>query len=297
MYQGNVLSVLASRNDIAKRLAEKLGKLHEDGKIQIFYRRKNDYIRSILSTSEYPEKILSAAEIISLSSRSFLYIGESLSWMDGELALLSTASGINTTVITTRSEDDIRKMFKGTSIENSQISQEPDDEERVMDDLGVVYVDKSFVVKGVGVVVTGFSLTNLKVHDKLVLLPSMKETEIKSIQVLDEDQEAVGVGVRIGLALRNVKEEEVKDSYLMVKPGTKVTKELNGKMELFPWSQFTEGQLHFVAFGVSIVGKIDKERHDRILLTNPIPIPRRLIVLNVNVKQGKPRVLGYFIPI
>ncbi|BCS91891.1 translation elongation factor [Metallosphaera javensis (ex Sakai et al. 2022)] len=297
MYKGNIMSVLAGNRDMAKTIAEKLGKLHEDGKIRIFYRRNGDYIRSILSSTEYPEKILDIAEIATLSSKIFIHVGDSLSWIDGELALLSTASGLPTFIVTNRGETEIRKIFKGTSLETSPIVQEPVDEESVMEDNGVVYIDKAFVVKGVGVVVTGFSMTELKVHDKLVLLPSMKETEIKSIQVLDEDQEGVGPGVRVGLALRNVKEEEVKDSYLMVKPGVKAQKEFTGKAIMFPWTQVSEGQFHFVTYGVSVTGSLQKNGEEyKVTLNQPIPKPKRIVILNVNTKQGKPRVAGYFLP-
>lgn len=291
------MSVLAGNKETARSIAEKLGKLHEDGKIRIFYRRNGDYIRSVLSSTEYPEKVLNIAEIVTLSSKLFVYIGENLSWVEGELALLSTASGLPTSIVTNRQETEIRKIFKSTSLETSPIVQEPADEENVMEDSGVVYIDKAFVVKGVGVVVTGFSMTGIKVHDKLLLLPSMKETEVKSIQVLDEDQEAVGPGVRVGLALRNVKEEEVKDSYLMVKPGLKVQKEFTGKGAMFPWSQASEGQFHFVAYGVSVTGSLQRNGEEfRAILNQPIPIPKRVVILNVNIKQGKPRVAGYLVP-
>ncbi|AWR99558.1 translation elongation factor [Metallosphaera hakonensis JCM 8857 = DSM 7519] len=291
------MTVLARDKEIAKHISEKFGKLHEDGKVRIFYRRNGDYIRSILTSAEYPDKILELAEIVSLSSKHFVYVGENLSWVEGELALLATASGSNVFVVTNRPESDIRKVFKGTSLESAPVIPEPVDDETVMADEGVAYIDKAFVVKGVGVVVTGFSRMEIKVHDKLVLLPSMKETEVKSIQVLDEDQESVGPGIRIGLALRNVKEDEVKESYLMVKPAVKAEKEFSGKGVIFPWSQSMDGQFHFVSYGVSVTGSLTKDGDMmKITLNQPMPKPKRFIILNVNAKQGKPRVVGYMIP-
>lgn len=70
------MSVLAGNKETARSIAEKLGKLHEDGKIRIFYRRNGDYIRSVLSSTEYPEKVLNIAEIVTLSSKLFVYIGK-----------------------------------------------------------------------------------------------------------------------------------------------------------------------------------------------------------------------------
>jgi selenocysteine-specific translation elongation factor len=294
VYYGSIVSVISSNKGSVRSLAERLGKLHEDAKVKIFYRRNGDYIRSVLVPSEYPEKVLEAVEAASLSSDLVIHVGESPTWTEGELALLATSLNVPVKVVSTLPEDRIRKLFKGTVLERAEVLQQLEEWEGRTEDRGVVYVDRSFVVKGVGVVVTGFSLTQVKVHDKLTLLPSMKEVEVKSIQVLDEDQEAVGPGVRVGLALRNVKEDEVKDSYLLTKSGLRVQKEFEGRATLFPWAQVGEGQLHFVAYGVSITGtlKLDGDRA-KIALSSPLPLAPRLTVLNVNSKLGKPRVAGF----
>jgi len=55
-------------------------------------------------------------------------------------------------------------------------------------------------VKGVGPVVLGYTKTKVYAHDKLYALPSLKQVEVKSIEVLDEEQDSVGPGVRIGWA-------------------------------------------------------------------------------------------------
>ncbi|QKQ99773.1 translation elongation factor [Metallosphaera tengchongensis] len=294
MYQGNIISVLTKDKDKSRNLAEKLGKLHEDGKVRIFYRRNGDYIRSVLTPSEYPEKILEAAEAASLSSKVFVHVGDELSWVDGEIALLATALGKQVFLVTELDEGKVRKVFKGTALETAEIVREPMDDEAKMKDKGLVYVDRVFVVKGVGVVLTGFALTDLKVHDKLISLPSGKEVEIKSIQVLDEDQEAVGAGVRVGLALRNVREDELKDSYLLIKTTVKTFKEFSAKGVIFPWSQVSEGQFHLVSNGSSIIGNIRTDGEIfRVTLNQPIPLLDRLVLLNVNTKPGKPRVVGY----
>ncbi|WP_256202686.1 hypothetical protein [Sulfuracidifex tepidarius] len=43
-------------------------------------------------------------------------------------------------------------------------------------------------MKGVGTVVTGFSFTQVELHEKLTAVPVNKEVEVKTIQVLDEDR-------------------------------------------------------------------------------------------------------------
>lgn len=75
--------------------------------------------------------------------------------------------------------------------------------------IGLVYVDRAFNVKGVGVVVLGYALTRVSIHDKFIAYPMNLEVEVRSIQVLDEDQDSVMPGTRVGLALRNVRLEDI----------------------------------------------------------------------------------------
>ncbi|MFP3217026.1 translation elongation factor [Acidianus sp.] len=297
MYYGNIISVLSSDKEKAGKIAESLGKLHENEKLRIYYRKKGDYIRSILVPTEYPEKILQAAEAVSLSSYCVLYLPIVPSWTEGELALLITSSGCKGEIITEMPESDVRKLFKGLPLEEFPIHQTPEEFEGKEEDKGVVYIDKAFVVKGVGVVITGFSYTQVKVHDKLKAIPQNKEVEIKSIQVLDEDQEAVDTGIRIGFALRNAREDEMKDALLLVKNEVKTVKSFSGEIFLFPWTKIESGNYHLVANGVSVMAnlKINGSNVD-VELSNEMPLSKRFIVVNVNAKQGKPRIAGYVIP-
>lgn len=167
-------------------------------------------------------------------------------------------------------------------------------------DKGIVYIDRTFIVKGVGVVITGFSFTSVKVHDKLKVVPGGKEVEIKSIRVLDEDQESVEPGVRIGFALRNVKENEMKDALLLVvKDNVKTTRVIKGKIFSFPWTKINDNQnYHVVSAGVAIMGqlKMINSSEAEIFLNTEIPLTERYLIIDVNAKQGKPRIVGYLIP-
>nr|WP_216604193.1 translation elongation factor [Acidianus sp. RZ1] len=272
-----------------------MGKLHENGKIQIYYRKKGNYIRSVLFTPEYPEKILETAESLSLSSIFFLYLPENPSWIDGELALLASSMGIPGYIVTNLSEDKVRKLLKGLTIQNYPIIRDIEEYEGKEKDKGIIYVDRAFVVKGVGVVITGFSYTKVNIHDKFKTIPGNKIIEIKSIQVLDEDQQSVDSGVRIGFALRNAKEEEMKDVKILSTDKIPITKEFEAKVTLYPWSEVHEnGKYHLIFNGISIMSELVIEG-DKVKVKTPyeIPLADRMIILNVNAKQGKPRVAGF----
>ncbi|WP_338600778.1 translation elongation factor [Sulfolobus tengchongensis] len=298
MYYGGIISILSSDKNKTIEIADKLGKLHETTKTKIYYKKKGEYIRSILLSSEYPEKILDVAEILSLSSTVILYLPETLSWMDGELALLVDAFNIrNKIVISNLSENKIKDLLNPLkSFDKFELRNEINDVDEIKEeDNGLVYIDRVFTVKGVGTVVTGFSLTNVEVHEKLIALPYNREVEIKSIQVLDEDQKAVSSGVRIGFALKNVKEEEINDLTYLVKPNVKIQKEIEGTITKYKWGSVNEGQNHVIIRGHSIPVNV-KIENEKAKITSLLPIPvvdNRIPILNVNVKQGKPRVAGY----
>jgi len=306
MIKGDIVSVLSSSAESAALIASKLGKKHESDGLSIYYRKKEALIRSVLvSSPPYPEKVLAAAQALTLSSTFLFAPNPELSWSDGELGLLLESSGLRGTIITDR-EEDVRRTFQGLAISLMDMRGDIEGYEGPVDaqaqaqaqvqEGGYVYLDRVFLVKGVGTVALGFSFTELAVHDRLLTLPLRKEVEVRSIQVLDEDQDRVGRGVRVGLALKNVEMNEVKDIYALVRPGIRTVKSLHGAIRTFPWAQVGEGQLHVVSGGITSPCEAkrdgDGEGVYRLELNREVPLLPRYVVLNLNAKPGKSRVVG-----
>lgn len=83
----------------------------------------------------------------------------------------------------------------------------------------VIPIDQYFNVKGIGLVAIGYVQSGtVNVHDELVLLPANGTGNAKSLQVMDDDVAAAGAGDRVGLALRNAKEEHLGSGTLLVRP-------------------------------------------------------------------------------
>jgi len=83
----------------------------------------------------------------------------------------------------------------------------------------VIPVDQHFNVKGIGLVAIGYVQSGtVNVHDDLVLLPANGTGNAKSLQVMDDDVAAAVAGDRVGLALRNAKEEHLGSGTLLVRP-------------------------------------------------------------------------------
>jgi len=279
MLRGTISTVLASSEEEARELAEKLGKKTENN---IYYRKIGETIRSVLT----PTKLLDQAEAISISSSFYLKMSK-ITALEGELALLAEASGLKGLVLPPQDIETFNKVFKELSIINMVGELRELDEP--VEDRGYVYVDRAFNVKGVGAVVLGFALTEVKAHDKLIAYPMKKEVEVKSIQVLDEDQEGVLPGTRIGFALRNVKLEEIEGVTALLKPGLKMVDKITN-VQKFKWASDSQ-TLHVVAGGIKVMGSLDG---NEIKLQGEIPSTvKRAIILNMNAKPKTSKVYGY----
>lgn len=83
----------------------------------------------------------------------------------------------------------------------------------------VLPVDQHFNVKGIGLVAIGYVQSgSVRVHDELKLLPADGNGTAKSLQVMDDDVEVARAGDRVGLALRNAKEDHLNGDTIIVHP-------------------------------------------------------------------------------
>ncbi|ADY01369.1 Selenocysteine-specific translation elongation factor-like protein [Vulcanisaeta moutnovskia 768-28] len=279
------MSILSTNDQEAFEIASMLGK-RDRGEERVYYRKINDLVRSILIPS--PDSILDEAIAVSISSSFYFKVSDAITWLDGERALLLEASGLPG-IILTNDTNTFMKYFSELSI--SKLISEFREFDMDVSDRGLVYVDRAFNVKGVGVVVLGYALTQVSVHDKFIAYPMNVETEIKSIQVLDEDQDSVMPGTRVGLALRNTKLEDIDGVQALIRPGTKFINSIND-FNRFKWSDDAR-EVHVIFNGIKVMGKVEG---NSIVLTSELPmVSGRALIINVNAKPKKPRIMGYAI--
>jgi len=208
MVKGYVSTVLSSRQEVGEEIAGRLGKRSEGN--SIYYRRVGEAYRWVLVPKA--ERLLDQAAALTASSSFYLALSEELGPRDGDLILLAEASGLPG--VTLGGGEVARRALKGLNILGTL--GEFREADREVEDLGFVTVDRAFNVKGVGTVVLGFAFTRLRVHDRLSALG--KEVEVKSIQVMDEDQDEVFPGTRVGLALRGAEVEELNGVQFLRRP-------------------------------------------------------------------------------
>jgi selenocysteine-specific translation elongation factor len=83
----------------------------------------------------------------------------------------------------------------------------------------VIPVDQHFNVKGVGLVAIGYvQAGTVSKHDEILVLPAGENGIARSLQVMDDDVDVSIVGDRVGVALRNLREEVLHRGCILTHP-------------------------------------------------------------------------------
>ncbi|HXW36610.1 MAG TPA: EF-Tu/IF-2/RF-3 family GTPase [Nitrososphaerales archaeon] len=229
---GLTLGVFGSDAGLKEAFEASVGKKSEAEGITVFHRVESGKKISLLDDATYPERIQGYSRIASISDHALYLFPKSrgLSAPDGELAVLVQSFGLQGRVEVfdeAVSLDAARSSFKGTSLESFRYEARTSGSSVLgvegispRADFGkgtLVYIDRSFTVKGVGTVALGFVLSgSLKVHDDLRLLPAQgepKSAEVRGIQINDEDFDSCGRGIRVGLSLKGVEPKDLEKTY------------------------------------------------------------------------------------
>ena len=201
-------------------------KSEAEGAIVVHRRVEGGVNYSFLDDAQFPEKVQGYSRIASIADYALYALPRfgKIAPPDGELAVVLDALALDGSIVAVDEEPPsaIGSYFKGTRLEGYPAASRSS-KSSVIDFSAVkagpnvppkgtlIYIDRAFSVKGVGVVVLGFVLGGaVSVHDELRLIPSTDGTraEVRGIQVSDVDQESVGRGLRVGLSLKGV---ELKD--------------------------------------------------------------------------------------
>ncbi|MCX6769421.1 MAG: hypothetical protein NT051_01945 [Candidatus Micrarchaeota archaeon] len=159
-----------------------------------------------------------------------------------------------------------------------------------------VAIDSCFPVKGVGTVALGIvQQGKCSVHQKLFFLPSGVESEVRTIQVQDENVTEADTGSRVGLGLKGIEPESVGKGDLAVEEKFAATSAVHANATL---TKFYKGNLEAVQFFVfsclnSVASKAKKTADGKyeIALSAPMPI-RAGEKIVLFVPEAMPRVVG-----
>jgi len=295
-----------------------VGKKSETEGIIVYQRNESGKKYSFLDDSTYPEKIQGYGRIASICDYAlYMYPQEGkLSPTDGELAVLLDSFGINGKVELIDSSlpdlaGTLKTAFKGLRLSTYGVEQR-DSKSSVIDlshitaksnypeGSTLIYIDRAFNVKGVGLVVLGFILSGtVSIHDRLRLIPSEsgKSAEVKGIQVSDEDQDSAGRGIRIGLSLKNVELKDFDKVSWMDSGSIKTSAEVefDFSQSVYYKQPTVDRDLHLEASGELLVAKIvqGKSSSSRIAkLSSAIPVWDGMQVCVVDLNSKPLRIVG-----
>ena len=306
---GFVVAITSPDASAASQRAAAVGKLGDKGPVMMYYRKLGSRVLTALVPTTYPQTVLDAASAVTASQAACVVSGYDVDWRDGELMLLLASASPQLKVVESPLPEKTSSMLAASGLGDLRVvgpgacagdisSLEP----LASEGEGLVLVDRSFNVKGVGLVMLGFSkLGSVAVHDEFIAIPSMKKLSVKSIEVLDEPVDEVGPDVRVGLALKGASLEEVEGTYLLVRSPDQVVSELVVSVKRFPWSDDVKpGRLyHLSALGVVVPAMATSVEGERAKFKASRPLPRsgKYVLIDVNAKPPRPRVIGWVEPL
>ncbi len=131
--------------------------------------------------------------------------------------------------------------------------------------MGYNYQRFDFDVKSVGTVILGIIKSGtVKKHDKVLVEPLGKEVMIKGIQSQDRDFDSAEAGMRVGLNLKGVEADELKENDQV----------------------FVSSGLQAIAAKVKSVDPLEVETE------NPVAYNKDTKFLIASTKQDLPRIIG-----
>ncbi len=289
------------------RFLSSIAKKSEADGIVVYHRVEGGLHYSFIDDMQFPDKIQGYARIASITDHAYYILPKygKMTAPDGELAVLLNSFGLNGNFVSIDEEapPQLNGFFKGTCLatypidnrrsQSSMIDLSQIRKKNVASSGTLVYVDRAFNVKGVGVVVLGFILNGrVSLHDELRLIPSENslKAEVKGIQVSDVDQESVERGIRVGLSLKGVELKDL-EKVMWLDDGTS---QLENTLSLeFVQSKFykqplDERDMHLQVPGETLTCKL-KTNGSRLSASLPFQVPvwpgMPVSVLDLNAKN------------
>jgi selenocysteine-specific translation elongation factor len=306
-FTGSVTAVLG------KDLAHDLGKKGTVSDVTLYNHKQGEKVLAFVEPTGYPDKVQSLITALNMSDQVILKVTELNSYFAETLVALDAAGMKNGFLILGPNvqADSLKKLFAGTPVENYPIVEQQvvplRDKlaEYKTDSSGdvVLQIDHSFAVKGVGTVALGVVKKGiLRRHDELTIYPNRMKALVKSIQVSDVDMEEAGVGVRVGIAVKNLRPDEIDRGCVLSKKDvlTSDTFELNAVLSKYSPRSLEVGDVFLASSAVNyapatvVEGAVSPGAKGKIKikLDKSVPvIADRILFLDPGLKM--PRVFGY----
>lgn len=213
--------------------ARELGKKGTESDVQLVTFKEGDTHVSMIVPFRHPEKIHALSYAVN-SGDAVLIVVKEMNRDLGESILAAAAAGHTKGLIVLQNyvqPEQVKPLLKGTTLENLPMTTDdkPASVRQKIVELASqpiegpvrIPVDHHFNVKGIGAVVLGFVRQGVvKKHDTLRVYPTKKTCTVRSIQVHDVDVADAHTGDHVGLALKNIENEDLDRGNVLAPDGT-----------------------------------------------------------------------------
>ncbi len=240
---GNLTVVVLGKQGYSNSLAKK----GTSTDITLYNLKKGENTVTLVEPTRYPDRLAPLFYSCSMAKKAIVVIDELNSTLGESLVMLQCCGISNGYFVLQNyvSPDKIRPLVKDTVLENYNfIADDPIALKEMLiteaatlnpaafanieHSLGTVPVDHAFNVKGIGAVILGVVAKGvIKIHSSMNVLPGTKTTQIRSIQKHDDNFDLSSEGDRVGLALKNIKVDDVdRGTVLTSDPTVKASKQV-----------------------------------------------------------------------
>lgn len=257
--------------------AKELGKKGTESDVHLYTFREGDVNVSMIVPFRHPEKVQPLAYAVN-SGDAVLIIVKEVTRELGESILAAAAAGHTRGLIVLQNyvqPEQVQPLLKGTTLEALKIltDDKPATVRQEIIQLATqpregnvrIPIDHHFNVKGIGTVILGFvERGTVKRHDTLRAYPTTTTCIVRSIQVHDVDTTEAHTGDHVGLALKNIDNEDIDRGFVLAPEGSLHTTDAGQTLTLnatvSPWFKpgiKNEGS-YYIAHGWQIVNARSK---------------------------------------
>ncbi len=232
-----VISILNS-----EKLAASLGKKGTESDITLYNHKQEERAISAVCPSRYPEKLAPLLFALYLGSEVFMVVDRLDKTLGEEIVACDVMGKARGRVFLDNyiTPDQVKPLLKDTAMRDWPVVEGMGNPNEMREELMArepvpregptrVSIDHSFPVKGLGTVCLGIVDQGIvRKHQELRIFPTEKKTQIRSIQVHDNDVDEAGSGSRVGLAVKGLEPEDIGRGTILAEEGIlQVRKELD----------------------------------------------------------------------
>lgn len=258
------IAVLGEIPERRQTVAASLGKKSNQEDLTFYHTVFSGRKVNVVEPTSYPEKPLSLAYAINLSSY-FILVADQPTPALGETLLALSLAGLGHGCVL--SQGDLSAYLSALGLTHIPVFTDPSEAKQaalaftppVHDGPTKAFIDHSFEVKGLGAVGLGYvARGTLKVHQKIACHPPSKPLEIKSIQQNDVDVEHAECSDRFGIRFKGLEANELSRGSLL-SDSAKCVSQIEATVVCPKFLKIPPGQnLHAVVGLQNVACKTDK---------------------------------------